>query len=93
MSAEYVFPVSEEAYAKDLLASQGYTGNFEDVSYHDYEGTVMYCAQNSEGKWGSVSYYYGTCEMCGAISSDEDAKERLDDSFEGSLDNKPSAAW
>ncbi len=89
----YTFPASEEVYARDLLASQGYTGNFEDVSYHGYEGTVMYCAQNSVGKWGCVSYSYGTCEMCGAISSDEEAKELLDDSFAGDLDNKPSAGW
>ena len=56
--------MSYDDYARDGLAAKGYTENFEFRPGESYQGRNERIAQNPEGKWGSVSYSYGSCEVC-----------------------------
>lgn len=72
----------QEDFAKDRLAAAGFTDNFRDLSYHDYQGTIRYAAQDPASKeWAEVSYSYGSCSHCDPTYDwqDEDYREALSD--------------
>lgn len=80
--------------AKANLSNAGYTVDFEDVSYHDYQGTVMYVARNPDtNMWGYVSYEYGSCNHCGSTENwtEDDFRQALSNVTEQEV--KPSARW
>lgn len=80
--------------AKANLTSAGYTVDFEDVSYHDYQGTIRYTARNPDtGKWGECGYSYGSCSYCGSTEdwTEDMFREALADITE--RDDKPERSW
>jgi hypothetical protein len=69
-----------EEQARKSLAAAGFTDNFKDCSYRDYQGTMRWTAQNPETKiWGYVGYEYGSCSVCDPTDgwTDDDYNEAL----------------